>query len=100
MLSWEQYKHSNANQTSVAHLLNTHREKKICENCHYIITISQTLLYCCLQEVSIQGHRESNQSQNRGNFLELLSLLALHDPIVKARIEDGPQNAKYTSPDI
>ena len=40
MLSWEQYKQNNANQTSVAHLLDSHREKKIRENRHYIITIS------------------------------------------------------------
>ena len=35
MLSWEQYKRDNANQTSVAHLLDSHREKKIHENRHY-----------------------------------------------------------------
>ena len=45
-------------------------------------------------------HRESDKSQRRGNFLELLSLIAQHDPVIKARIEDLPNNAKYTSPDI
>ena len=68
MLSWEQYKRDNTNQTSVDHLLDSHREKKIRKNRHYIITISQALLYCCLQEISIQGHQESNLSQNRGIF--------------------------------
>ena len=37
---------------------------------------------------------------NRGNFLEILNLIADHDPIVKRRITHGPKNATYTSPQI
>ena len=31
------------------------------------------------------GHRESSNSMNTGNFLEILNLIADHDPIVKCR---------------
>ena len=55
---------------------------------------------CCLQEIAVRGHRESDESQRRRNFLELLSLIAQHDPVIKVQIEDLPNNAKYTSPDI
>ena len=37
---------------------------------------------------------------NKGNFLELLHLIAHHDPVVKHRLENGPKNAMYTSPEI
>ena len=37
---------------------------------------------------------------NRGNFLEILNLVAIHDPVIKERLRNGPKNAKYTSPDI
>ena len=34
------------------------------------------------------------------NLLEILYLVAEHDDIVKARLSKGPQNARYTSPEI
>ena len=100
MLSWNQYLLGRKTGTSVDSLLDTLQEKKKQENRHYLCTIIQLLLFCCLQEIAVRGHRESDESQRRGNFLELLNLIAQHDPVIKARIEDGPNNAKYTSPDI
>ncbi len=49
-------------------------------------------MFCAKQELALRGHRESAISQNRGNFLELLSLVALHDPIIKEMIQEGPRN--------
>ena len=43
-----------------------------------------------------RGHREGKGETNRGNFLEILELVASHDDIVKKRTEEGPKNAKYT----
>ena len=37
---------------------------------------------------------------NRGNFLQILSLVASHDTTVQERLLHGPRNAVYTSPDI
>ena len=39
-------------------------------------------------------------SSNRGNFLEILKLVASQDPIVHYRLNDSTKNAAYTSPDI
>ena len=58
-------------------------------------------MLCCRQEISLRGHRESSDSANRGNFLEIMSLVvAEHDPVIKHKLSDGPRNALYTSPDI
>ena len=100
MLSWNQYLLGRKTGVSVDSLLDTLREKRKQENRQYLRTIIELLLFCCLQEIAVRGHRESDESQRRGNFLELLSLIAQHDPVIKARIEDLPNNAKYTSPDI
>ena len=99
-LSWNRYLLGRKTGTSVDSLLDTVRERKKQENRHYLCTIIQLLLFCCLQEIAVRGHRESDESQRRRNFLQLLSLIAQHDPVIKARIENGPNNAKYTSPDI
>ena len=55
---------------------------------------------CSLQEIALRGHRESQTSLNRRNFLEILELVANHDPGVRHRLADGPRNATYTSADI
>jgi hypothetical protein len=54
-----------------------------------------------LQSRSFRGHDEIVQSKNKGNFLEILSLFAEFNPETASVIlENAPQNAKYTSPDI
>ena len=57
-------------------------------------------MLCCKQEISLRRHRESIKSVNRGNFLEILYLVAKHDPVVQHMLSDGPRNALYTSADI
>jgi len=46
------------------------------------------------------GHDESKNSLNRGNFLEIFSVIARHDPIIQDHIDKGPKNATYLSPDV
>ena len=57
-------------------------------------------MLCALQEIGLRGHRECADASNRGNFLEILALVASHDPIVQQRLQQGPRNAVYTSAEI
>lgn len=51
------------------------------------------------QGLAFRGHDESADSSNRGNFLELLELIAAHNPDIASNIlENAPGNRKYTSP--
>ena len=43
---------------------------------------------------------ENEESCNRGNFLELLSLLSTADSDFGEQFRTLPSNAKYTSPDV
>jgi hypothetical protein len=53
------------------------------------------------QFCALRGHDETPESKNRGNFIELVKLLAEFNPeIVNVVLENAPLNAKYTSPDI
>ncbi|XP_039822731.1 zinc finger MYM-type protein 1-like [Panicum virgatum] len=48
-----------------------------------------------------RGHDETEQSRNKGNFLELIMLLAEFNPdIAEVVLRNAPYNSKYTSPDI
>jgi hypothetical protein len=53
------------------------------------------------QACSLRAHDEKLESKNRGNFIELIKLLAEFNPEIAAVVlENAPQCAKYTSPDI
>ncbi|KAL3825522.1 hypothetical protein ACJIZ3_021551 [Penstemon smallii] len=53
------------------------------------------------QGLPFRGHDESNDSSNRGNFIELLNFLANHNEVIKDVVVGRIQkNLKLTSPDI
>ena len=66
-------------------------------------TIVDALLFLARQNIVIRGHDESALSSNRGNFLELLDLMASLNPQFKTHPENvhaRHRNATYLSPDI
>ena len=100
MACWNEYTTNLKKHTSVAHRLETAREEVIKTNHHYIKTLAEILHLCAKQEIAMRGHRESAESKNQGNFMEILKLVADHDAVIKEKIRDNPHNATYTSPDI
>ena len=59
------------------------------------------LRWLTFQGCPFRGHDESVSSLNRGNFLEMVKLLALYNKEVnEVVLEKAPKNAKYTSPDV
>ena len=96
VVAWEQFQ-STQQRGSVAELLGNVRAEQIQRKKHYIKTIAEVLLLCSKQEIEIRGHRESIDSTNKGNFGEILDLVAKHDSVVEQRLLHGPRNAIYTS---
>ncbi|XP_070682484.1 uncharacterized protein [Malus domestica] len=53
------------------------------------------------QGLAFCGHDESEDSSNKGNFLELLKFIADHNESIKDVVfKNAPENLKLTSPDI
>ena len=100
MISWKEYTTGIENRTTIADRLDSVRSKRREENRHYIRTVAEVILLCARQNVALRGHRESQLSLNKGNFLEILDMISNHDEIVKRRLQGGPRNAMYTSPGI
>ena len=100
VLSWNQYKINSHRKTSLSDRFGISRAGQVTQNRHYIRTLGEIILSCSHQEIALRGHREGEDSMNRGNFLEILNLVAIHDPVINERLKNGPRNAKYTSPDI
>jgi len=80
---------------SVHSLLDSEHQKLVAENRTYIKTVSTVLRLTAVQLIAQRGHDESEKSQNQGNFLAILKLIAEHDTIVAKKLT-GPKNARYT----
>ena len=99
IIAWNQYKINSQRKTSISDRLGMCRAEHVAQNRHYVKTLAEIIL-CSHQEIALRGHREGEDSINRGNFLEILNLVATHDTVINERFKNGPKNAKYTSPDI
>lgn len=98
-VKWVSYKSLNdkGNLRSVASMINITHLNLAKENRAYISVIADVLLFTATQCISQRGDKEGVESLNRGNFLELLSLIGEHNELVQKKIKtDLPQNAKYT----
>ena len=77
------YVKDNEMGTTIADRLDYVRRIRILENRHYMKTVAEVVLLCARQDIALRGHRESQSSLNRGNFLEILHLVAQHDTVVR-----------------
>ena len=73
--------------------------KQLEENRHHVRTIAEVVELCARQGLALRGHRESDSERNRGDFLEILTLISKKDSIVRTKLE-GPKYARYTHHDI
>ncbi|XP_052177637.1 uncharacterized protein LOC127791699 [Diospyros lotus] len=72
--------------------------------CDYRIHLNASIncIQLLLQQgLAFRGHDESEDSNNQGNFLELLQFLANHNKEIKVvTLKNAPENLKLTSPDV
>lgn len=101
MVAWGNYKQNRRHGATIEERLDNTRNTQIQHNRHYIKTVANVILLCARQDLALRAHDESQSSQNKGNFLEILHLIAQHDEIVRERLTAfGCRNASYTSPAI
>nr|XP_054594234.1 zinc finger MYM-type protein 1-like [Nothobranchius furzeri] len=96
MIAWRDYQRAVKANTTLANVLDKELSKKVKENREYIRTIGEVILLTARQNIAQRGHNESEESNNKGNFREILEMVANHDPAVKRRLT-SIHNAKYTS---
>jgi len=57
--------------------------RKVAENREIVRTIIDALVFISRQNIALRGHDEKHSSLNKGNFLELISLLGDYHPTLK-----------------
>lgn len=85
---------------SVATQISSQYKNDVIRNREVLATHVQVILLCAQQDIALRGHRENDESMNKGNFLEILQLLKQKCPDYKVKSENLPNNAKYISHEI
>ena len=66
--AWSQYKLNHAQGKTLPERIGKCCSEAIQQNRHYLKTIVEVILLCAKQDLALQGHRESSNSDNRGIF--------------------------------
>ena len=82
VIAWNEYKLNVLRGTTISQRMGGVISQQIEANRHYLKTIAEILLSCSQQEIALRGHAESRNSLNRGNFLQILDLVANHDSVI------------------
>jgi hypothetical protein len=87
--------------SSIEALIQRRSAQRISENATRLNASIEAIRYLTNQGLAFRGDDESQQSLNKGNFLQLLTLLCKHSQeFDKVCLDRAPQNAKMTSPDV
>ena len=82
--------------TKISNKMDERKIQNIEANRALLSHIICAVIYLTKQGLALRGSNESQDSANRGNFLELLHTLALYSPPLKEHLESH-SNVKYTS---
>ncbi|XP_038679473.1 zinc finger MYM-type protein 1-like [Tripterygium wilfordii] len=82
-------------------VMNAQSKEDVMKNRLRLKTAIQSIRWLAFQGCAFRGHDQSPHSLNRGNFIEMVKMMAtLNEDIAKVVLENAPQNATYTSPKI
>ena len=85
----------------ILHVMEKQTSLQVANNRLILKTSINDVRWLTFQACSLRGHNERSDSTNRGNFLELIKLLASYNKHVSSIVLDNaPQNASYTSNSI
>lgn len=96
MAGWGAYRDEQRSGENVYTSLSKANKNEIERNRKRVKNAIDIIILCAKQGIALRGHRESESSDNRGNFLEIYSLLAKHCPDFRMN-QEVLMNAKYTS---
>ena len=91
--TWKEFEVRSKTGESVGCQLDRMGSKVITDNRKYVSIVMETILYCAQQGIALQGHDESQDSLNPGNFRVLMTVLSHHSPKVSHQLQEYSSSA-------
>ena len=88
---------------NVATMLSNARKELVSRNTQVIKSLLKCVAFCGKQGLSFWGHKDdstASDSDNTGNFVQLVQSRAENDDVLGTYLETAPRNALYTSKTI
>lgn len=85
MAAWAGYRQAKPHG-SIGDQLSSTRAKTIQGKRDFLKSISKVAVLCAQQDIGLRGHREHESSMNKGNFLEILELVASENSTLRNRL--------------
>jgi hypothetical protein len=86
------------NQQQINKVLNAQSTEQVLNNRLHVKTSIDVVQWLAFQGCAFRGHEETLDSKNRGNFLEMIKILASYnDKVANVVLENAPKSTKYTS---
>ena len=89
MERWKTRQLMDKNKNSIASQTNSHHSAEVKKNRENLTIVIQILIFLAKQGLPLRAHDESENSKNKGNFLELIDLIASFVPSFKKFIENN-----------
>ncbi|XP_071714266.1 uncharacterized protein [Rutidosis leptorrhynchoides] len=85
----------------IENVIEKRNAEDVLKNCIRLKASVDVIRWLTFQACAFRGNDETVDSKNRGNFIELLKLLASHnDEVANVVLHNAPFNSKFTSGDI
>src|SRR5690606_34956114 len=92
----QQFLASSANpEKTLPVLISKQNEERFKKNRHILGCVVDAILHCGTQSISLRGYRDdwTSTSDEKGNFLAVIELLATYDEELAKHLKDGKKNA-------
>ena len=76
------------------------RREQVEKNRKVISTLCNITTFLARQNLPFRGHDESGDSDNKGNYLELIQLISVFDSNLASYLKENEKYCRYTSPAI
>ncbi len=83
-----------------AKLAEKERREKVDKNRNVISSLCKVTTFLARQNLAFRGHDESENSSNKGNYLELIQLISVFDSNIASYLKENKRYSRYTSPAI
>ncbi len=74
------------------------RKEQVAQNRKAVKTMMEVILFLAHQNLAFQGHKEDETSTKKGNFKELIDLIAKYDTTLASQLKQNEKYANYQSP--
>lgn len=95
MEAWAEFKLATTDGSRLGNMIDAGHSKIVQENRENMRAVVLSLRYTACQGIAQRGHREDEESESKGNFVELLNVIGEFDKTAEKKLKDNPRKTRF-----